>query len=135
MNDIEKEKKPITSLFSDLIHNLGSLIQHEVMLAKTEMNAKISQIEAGGASLAIGGAVLYAGFLVLLLAAVLGLSYLVPTWLSALIIGLVVAVIGAGLVMKGRRDMKAKNLKPERTIESMRRNIDFTKEEFGRASR
>jgi len=135
MNDIEKEKKPMTSLFSDLIHNLGSLIRHEVMLAKTEMNAKISRIEAGGASLAIGGAMLYAGFLVLLLAAVSGLSYVVPTWLSALIIGFVVALVGAGLVMKGRNDMQAKNLKPERTIESMRRNIDFTKEEFGRTSR
>jgi xanthine/uracil permease len=134
MNEFDKEKKPITSLFSDLIHNMSSLIRHEIMLAKTEMNSKITQIQAGGVSLAVGGVMLFAGFLVLLFAAVIGLAYIMPVWLSALIIGLVVALIGVGLVMKGRKDIKAQNLKPERTIESMRRNVDFTKEQFGRAS-
>jgi hypothetical protein len=49
-------------------------------------------------------------------------------------VGLVVSLVGAGLLIKGRNDLKAQNLKPEKTIRSVRRDIDFTKEQFRRAS-
>jgi hypothetical protein len=134
MNPSEKEKWSISELFSDLTHNLTSLVRQEILLAKTEMKTKVSQVAAGGAYMGAGGALVYAGFLVLLGAAVFGLSTVMPLWLSALIVGLVVSLVGAGLLIKGRNDLKAQNLKPEKTIRSVRRDIDFTKEQFRRAS-
>jgi uncharacterized membrane protein len=134
MNHSEKEKWSITELFSDLTRNLTSLVRQEILLAKTEMKSKISQVGASGAYIGAGGALLYAGFLVLLGAAVFGLSTIMPIWLSALLVGLIVAFIGTGLLLKGRNDLKAHNLKPEKTIRSVRQDIDFTKEQFRRAS-
>ena len=134
MHHSEKEKWSITELFSDLTRNLTTLVRQEILLAKTEAKSKISQVGAGGAYIGAGGALLYAGFLVLLGAAVFGLSNIMPLWLSALIVGLIVALIGTGLLLKGRNDLKAQNLKPEKTIRSVRQDIDFTKEQFRRAS-
>ena len=134
MNPSEKEKWSITELFSDLTRNLTTLVRQEILLAKTEMKSKVSQVGAGGAYIGAGGALLYAGFLVLLGAAVIGLANIMPLWLSALIVGLIVALIGTGLLLKGKNDLKAQNLKPEKTIRSVRQDIDFTKEQFRRAS-
>jgi hypothetical protein len=134
MNHSEKEKWSVSELFSDLTHNMTSLVRQEILLAKTEMKSKVGQISSGGIYVGVGGAVLYAGFLVLLAAAVLGLSYFWPIWLSALLVGLIVSIVGAGLAAKGRNDLKAQNLKPERTIHSVRQDVNFTKDQFRRAS-
>lgn len=134
MNHSDKENWSMSSLFADLTDNLTSLVRHEVTLAKSEMNSKVKQIGAGGVFVAAGGAVLMAGFLVLLASAVIGLAHVLPLWLSALAIGAAVSLIGVGLMLKGRSDLKAESLTPHRTISSMRQNIDFTKEQFGRAS-
>jgi hypothetical protein len=134
MNHSEKEKWSVSELFSDLTHNMTSLVRQEILLAKTEMKSKVGQISSGGIYIGVGGAVLYAGFLVLLAAAVLGLAYFWPIWLSALLVGLIVSIVGAGLAAKGRNDLKAQNLKPERTIHSVKQDVNFTKDQFRRAS-
>jgi hypothetical protein len=134
MNHSEKEKWSVSELFSDLTQKLTSLVRQEILLAKTEMKTKVGQMGAGGAYMGAGGAILFAGFLVLLSAAVIGLSYFWPPWLSALLVGLIVSLVGAGLVAKGRNDVKAQNLKPEKTIDSLRQDINFAKDQFRRAS-
>ena len=134
MNHSDKEKWSVAELFSDLTHNMTSLVRQETKLAKTEMKSKVGQISSAGIYIGVGGAFLYAGFLVLLAAAVLGLSYFWPLWLSALLVGLIVTIVGAGLAAKGRNDLKAQNLKPERTIHSVRQDVEFTKDQFRRAS-
>jgi hypothetical protein len=124
--------RPLSGLFSDLWRETTALVQDEIELARADMTEKVSQAATGAQTLLIGGAVLFAGLIVLLFAAVGGLALAFPPdiaqWLSPLIVGGVVAVIGGIAVASGRSKMKARNLKPERTIESLRRDRHMAKE-------
>ena len=96
------------------------------------MSEKVSQVQTGAASLAIGGAVLYAGFLLLLAAAAAGLAQVLPEgtgiWLGPLIVGAVVAIVGGILLANARKKLKAQSLTPRRTVESIRGHAQFAKE-------
>lgn len=125
-----KEDRSITTLFSDLTQETSTLLRKEVELAKAEISEKVSQTQSGLVSLAVGGAIAYAGLLVLLAAAVIGLADLLDgnTGLSALIIGIVMAIIGYVMLLRGRRNLKAENLTLPRTTHSLRRGTELAKE-------
>jgi hypothetical protein len=50
-------------------------------------------------------------------------------WVSALIIGIIVALVGYLLIQKGRNDLKAENLKPQQTAASLRENKEWLQEQ------
>lgn len=127
-----KEDRSIATLFSDLTQETTTLLRKEVELAKAEISEKVSQTQSGLTSFAIGGAIAYAGLLVLLAAAVYGLATLLDgnMGLSALIVGAVVAIIGYVLLWRGRRNLKAENLTLPRTAGSLRRDTELAKEQM-----
>jgi cytochrome c biogenesis protein CcdA len=123
--------RSIPQLLGDFTRDTMALIQDELALARSEANEKISQVTRGMSSMAAGGAVLFAAFLVLLQAAVIGLAQFMESgweWLSPLIVGLIVAVVGWAMLAAGRKRVQAENLKPQRTIDEARRDRDFVKE-------
>ncbi|MFZ0611788.1 MAG: phage holin family protein [Desulfobacterales bacterium] len=128
---LNTDNRSTASLLSDLVSEVTALMRQEMLLAKTEISEKINQLGLAGASLATGGAVLFAGFLVLLSAAVLGLALVVPAWLAALLIGAVVAIIGGVMLMKGLHDLRAEELAPRRTIQSLKRDKQLAQEHIG----
>lgn len=125
--------RSLPSLISDLTQETYTLVRKEVALAKAEMSEKVSQLTTGIAALAIGGAVAFAGILVLLDALVAKLTEVLPpdnaAWLAPLIVGGVVAVIGIILLLKGRSNLEAQNLVPRRTLDSLQRDKEFAKEQ------
>lgn len=136
-NHTPPDNRSITSLLSDLTREVTTLVRQELHLAKAEVSEKVSQVESGIGSIAAGGAVLFGGFLVLLQAAVYGLadilddSYDIPQlWLSSLIIGVIVLIIGYALLKKGQSNLRAKNLAPHKTARSLREDRDLAKEEM-----
>jgi len=124
--------KPLAGLFSDLWRETTLLVQDELELAKADIAEKATQAGRGVGAIAVGGAILFAGFLVLLAAAVGALAMALPEdmapWLSPLIVGAVVTIIGAIALSNGRRKLKTENLMPARSIESLRRDRDVAKE-------
>lgn len=129
-----KDDRSLGALISGLTHDVTTLVRKESELAKTEVSEKISQAVTGIAMLAIAAVVLLGGFIVLLDAAVYGLGEVLPPelspWLAALIVGVVVVIIGVILLQKGRDDLKAKNLMPEKTIASVKLDTNLAKEKL-----
>lgn len=123
-----RDDRTLPSLFTELTRETTSLLRHELALARAELSEKISQVETGFGSLAFGAMVAFSGLLVLLASAVLALSKVIEPWLAALIVGVVVALVGLGLLVKGRHNLKAQNLVPHRTTESLRRDSQLAKE-------
>ena len=123
---------PIAGLFSVLWRQTATLVQDEASLAKAEISEKLTQAAVAVGAIAVGGAVLFGGFIVLLLAAVNALAPLLPpdvaTWLAPAIVGLVVIVIGFIMVTVGLKAFQAKNLAPTRSMESLRRDKEMVKE-------
>ena len=122
----------ISGLFSELWRQSTTLVQEEVELAKTEVAEKATHAAVSAGAIAIGGAVLFGGFIVLLQAAVNALIPLLPpdmaTWLAPAIVGLVVIVIGFVMVSGGVKALDMKELAPRRTMESLRRDTNMVKE-------
>ena len=124
-----KEERSLGDLFSQLTHDLSTLIRQEVMLAKTELSQKASAMGKDVGLLAAGGALAYAGFLVILAGVVLALGLVLPWWASALIVGVVVAAIGYVLIRKGQTGLKQADLTPKQTIETLKEDQQWAKEQ------
>ena len=126
------ENRSLIALFSDLFRETSTLVHQEAQLAKAEISEKVSDVGKGVAAIAIGGAIVFAGFIVLLFAASNGLALMLPpehaAWLAPLIVGLSVIVLGFIALAMGKHELSATHLKPSRTIESLRKDTALVKE-------
>jgi hypothetical protein len=122
-----RDERSLGELFSELTRQTSTLIRQEVALARTEMSDKVSKAGRDVGALAVGGAVAYAGFLAIVGAAIILLAELIPWWLAALVIGLLVALAGYLLIQRGLTSLKQEGLKPERTIETLRDDAEWAK--------
>jgi hypothetical protein len=119
-----REAATLLDLVHRLTEQLSTLFHQEVKLAASEIAATLSALFLNLASVATGGAVIYAGFLLLLLAAVVGLANAVPLWLASLAVGLTVAAVGVTLVLVGKQKLRASELAPAHSAASLRRDKD-----------
>ena len=132
MASIPSQERSLLSLFSDLWRETTTLVHEEAELAKAELSEKVSQVTTGAGEIAAGGAILFAGFIVLLFAAVGALELMLPTehsiWIAPLIVGLAVMIIGYIALSRGKKQMQAESLAPQRTLESLKRDARLAKE-------
>ncbi len=115
-------------LVNRLTRQSSELIRGELQLAKTEMTAK-AKYAGVGAGL-FGGAAVVAlyGLGALITTAILALALLVPSWLAALIVAVVLFLIAAVVALVGKRQVsQATPAVPEKTIESVKRDVDAVK--------
>lgn len=127
--DAKSDDRSIGQLFGDLSRQLSTLVRKEIELARTEVTSKAQSASRDAALIGVGGALIYAGFLGVMAAVIFGLVQAgLDPWLAALIVGLVVAIVGAVLVQRGRSDLAQANLAPERTVESIKDDAEWAKE-------
>ena len=122
--DVEEPRRrfgrPVAALLSDLASATSTLVRQEIALFKAELSEKLTGMGVGAAALAAGGVIAFSGWLALMAAAILGLSHVLAPWLSALIIGILVIGLAAGLVLFGKSRLNADALVPRRTVNSLR---------------
>ncbi|HLZ08151.1 MAG TPA: phage holin family protein [Chloroflexota bacterium] len=125
-------KEPsLGDLFNDLSSEVSGLVRQELELAKLELSEKARRIGGDVAILAIGGAILYAGFLALIAAVIVGLGLIVESMvLSALIVAVVVLGGGYYCVRQGLNSLKQDNLAPRETLDSLELNLNWAKDQF-----
>ena len=128
----EADGKPLLGLFSDLWRETSTLVHDEAELAKAELSEKVSQIGTGAAEMAVAGGVLFAGFLVLLFAAVGALELMIDSphaaWIAPLIVGAVVMLVGYVLLKRGQHQVKPESLAPEKTMQALRDDARLARE-------
>ena len=125
-----RDDRSLGELFADLAKESSVLVRQEVALAKAELTQKAGQVGKDVGFLAVGGLVLYAGLLAIIAALIILLATLgVPWWLSALLVGLIVAGAGYFLVQRGMKALKREDLAPHRTIETLKEDAECAKEQ------
>jgi len=125
-----RHDKTIPELFTDMVDHLSTLFRKEVQLAKAEAREKVQQATHALIYMAIGAVLALAALIVLLfaLAAFLAAAGL-NEGLAFLIVAILAAAIGGGLLWKGMNDLKATNLKPQRTINQVSADVRTAKEQ------
>lgn len=120
------DEKSIRDLISDLTTKTTDLVRKEIQLAKLEISEGIDALQSALVSMAVGGVVVFAGFLVLLAAAVLGLDRLIEEpAVSALIVGSVVTAIGVTMLLNGRRTLSDDKVGPDKIAPSLRQDAEL----------
>ena len=120
-----QEPHTMTALLRRLLNEVSTLFRQEVALAKSEVTEAFSEAKVAAISMASGGAVMFAGVLVLLAAAVLALRLVVADWLAALIVGGLVTAIGYLMIHSGKKKLELSTFKPERTQHSLRQDKEM----------
>jgi hypothetical protein len=124
--------RSVGTLLRDLSGQVSTLLHEESALARAELREKLDRFGSGAVELGAGGLLTFAGVLVLLASAVLGLGHWVALWLSALIVGGVVLLIGLLVLARGRSNLRSESLAPQRTLDSLRRDAEMARSEADR---
>jgi len=117
----------IGELVGEISDDLTRLVRSEIDLAKAEIKQEATKAGKAAGMLAGSG---YAGHLALLmasLAALFGLAHLVDHAWAALIVTAVWALVGAVLFVTGRKRMRAVQIKPERTAETLKEDARWAR--------
>jgi hypothetical protein len=129
--DAERDERSLGQLFGDLSRQLSTLVRQEIELARTEVTTKAGAASRNVVLIGAGGALAYAGLLAVLAAIALGLVQLgLDPWLAALLTGIGVAAIGAALIWRGREGLGATELAPHRTIDTLKDDAEWAKEQI-----
>jgi membrane protein implicated in regulation of membrane protease activity len=99
-------KRSLLSLVADIPVLIQELFHREVELLKAELIAKLKALGVGAGLLAGALVVLLFMIGVLLTAAVLALSLVMPGWLAALIVAAFLLIVAAILALVGYRILK-----------------------------
>jgi len=121
------DRRTLPDLISALTTDLATLVRKESELIRAELGVKLHAMGQAVGKVAAGGLLMTAALLVLLQALVLALSKVMdPLWAS-LLVGVVVAAIGYGLVRMGMKAIDPKNLTPDRAARQLRKDVQLVK--------
>jgi hypothetical protein len=125
------DPRSVPQLLSDLARDLTTLLRKEGQLIRAELSEKVTQLSVGAGSALAGAIVLLVALNVLAAALVVAISKIGEPDLgggwAALIVGVVLAVIGALLVKKGTDNMS--NLTPEKSVNQVSQDANLVKEQ------
>jgi uncharacterized membrane protein YqjE len=123
-----QERKGLFALISDVPRLVTDLVKGEIELAKLELIAKLKKIGIGAGMLAVAAIILLLFVTMLLTAAVLGLAEIMPGWLAALLVALVLLIVAAIIGFLGYTSVK-KGVPPvpERAMRSLQRDVNVLK--------
>jgi hypothetical protein len=124
----DRSDRSLGELFSELSRDVGTLIRQEITLARVELTQKVSAAGRQAMVVVLGGAVAYAGVLVLLAALVLALVRAgLPAWGAAMSLGALTLVLGIVMTRSALGALASLDLAPIETIQSLKENAEWAK--------
>ena len=116
-------ERSLADVLHDIVANIQDIVRSELRLASVEIRQELAKAASAGKVAAAGGVLALFAFALLLLAAVYALALVMPPWLAALTVGIVLAIAGSILISAGSKRLKLIHLKPEKTVASIRETI------------
>jgi len=93
-------------LISQLTDQLSRLVRDEARLAQAEVTQKAKKLGIGAGLFGGAGLMGFFGLAALISAAVLGLAELMPGWLAALIVAVVLFAVAGVVALVGKKDVE-----------------------------
>jgi hypothetical protein len=122
-----------TELIEQLTDQLTRLVRDEVRLAQAEVTQKAKRLGIGAGLFGGAGVVALLGLGALVTAAILGLAHVLPGWLAAIIVAVVLLAVAGVLALIGRKDVdKATPPLPTEAIAGVQADIATVKQAASR---
>lgn len=117
----------IGGLIKGILKDVRSLIEEEFALARLEIQEQTTRARTAAVSLGVAAVALLFGGGFLLVAAAMGIADALnwPAWTGFLIVALLMSLIGVVSLVSGRRKLSAVQMKPERTISTLKENAEW----------
>ena len=116
-------------LIGQLTEQISRLVRDEARLAQAEVTQKAKRLGVGAGLFGGAGLVAFFGLAVLIATAVLALALVLPAWLAALIVAVVLFAVAGVLALIGKKDVdKGTPPVPTEAIASTREDIATVKE-------
>lgn len=125
---VMERERSFGELLSRLAGNSAALVRDEIELAKQEMSEKVASLRSGFTILVVGAILAFLALMTLCAAAVIGLASFMGAGLAALIVGAALAVIGGAIAFIGLRQIKNTNMKPDKTIRTLKEDKEWLEE-------
>ena len=122
-------QRSVPEVLQDIVSNLQDIIRSEFSLAKAEIKEEGTKAAKPIATFGVGLVAAFYGVGFLLLATVYAMSRVMANWLSALLVGCVLAVAGIALLSSSGRKLNRVNSSPNRTTQSLKENVQWAKQQ------
>jgi len=122
-------ERPFSEIVGDIVTHAQEIVRSEVRLAKTELKEEGVKAARASVMLAAGAFVgLYAlGFI--LWAAAYALGLIMPQWVGALIVGVVLAIAAGAMVMMGLARFKTVEPVPDKAVGQVKEDVEWLKQQ------
>jgi hypothetical protein len=125
-----RDDRSLGELFTELSDKTSTLIRKEIELARHEVTRSAETVARNSALMVAGGLIAYLGALVVLI----GFGWLLveaglDAWLAFLLVGGITAAVGVFLAYRGMQSMKKVSVVPERTVETIRQDVEWAKDQ------
>ena len=121
----DTEKRGLFRLIADVPALIVQLFRDELESFKQELTKKVKGIAIGAALFVTAAVIAFLALIMLLIAAVYGLSVVLPTWLAALIVAGFLLLIVLVLVLVGMAQLKRGD--PGKTVTSVKQDVNAIK--------
>ncbi|HEX2228521.1 MAG TPA: phage holin family protein [Candidatus Binatia bacterium] len=129
IHNIDEGKPSIGVLLGGIISDMRNLFVQELRLAKLEIGEDVRRVKAAVAVLAIGGAILALGavLLILMLVHLLDAVTDLPLWGAYGVVAAVMLVVGIGVLIAGKKKAEHVGLVPQETADAIKEDVGWIK--------
>jgi hypothetical protein len=125
--DSGKDLSSLGRLATSVVADWRTLVVQEVRLARAELREALARGGRGLAMSAGGGLLLYAAALLLAAMIAILLQLIMPAWLAALLVGLLLLVEGWLIMVWARQKLRASLHAPREAAQSVREDVETVK--------
>jgi uncharacterized membrane protein YqjE len=120
--------EPLGALVHQLSEQVPELIRSELRLAQAEVAEKGKKAGIGIGMFSAAGLLAFFGVAALITTAILALALVLPAWLAALIVALVILAAAGGVAVAGKKEVEqATPAAPEMAIAGVKEDVATVK--------
>jgi uncharacterized membrane protein YqjE len=121
-------ERSVADVLQDILRNLREMVRSEVRLAKVEIRDEARRAVSSGIWIAAGVVGALSAWIFLLWTVAYLLATRMSMWAATLVVAVVIACVAGALIIGGIRRVKRIQPIPERTIESVKENLEWMKQ-------
>lgn len=123
-DDIPTQHESTGQLVADATEQIGQLVRQEMALARAELTQSAKKAGTGAGLFGGAGLVALYGVAALVATAIISLDLVMPLWLAALVVGVVLLAVAGLLALVGKKQVSEAAPPAERTVHNVKADID-----------